>query len=115
MPGHKDWLHKAASDLKAAKLLLVDDDTLPNAAYNTHQCAEKGLKGYLVFNHRQVHRTHDLELLLKLCAEIHPEFIMLKEDVKFLNPYVTDSRYPDDRFSIDKEEADMAEKKAARV
>src|SRR5438876_7052251 len=115
MPGHKDWVHKAASDLKAARLLLVDEDTLPNSAYNAHQCAEKALKAYLVFNQRQVHKTHDLELLLKLCTEIHSEFINLKEDVKTLNPYVTDSRYLDDRFSIDQAEAEVAVKKAARI
>jgi len=115
MPGHKDWLYKAACDLKAARLLLSDDDTLPNAAFNTHQCAEKALKGYLVFNRKQIHKTHDLELLLKLCSEINTDFIALKEEVKFLNPYVTDSRYPDDRFSIDHDEANEAIKKATKI
>ena len=102
--------------MKAArKLLKDDDDTLGNAAYNLHQCAEKALKGYLVFKQTRINKTHDLELLVKLCIEIEQDFIALKEEVKQLNPYATDSRYPDDYFKIDRTEVEEAILKTTKI
>ena len=40
MPGIKDWLRKASSDLKAAKKLSDDDETFDCSVFHTHQCAE---------------------------------------------------------------------------
>jgi len=48
MPGIKDWLQKASSDLKLATKSLGDDETLDPAAYLTHQCAEKSLKAFFI-------------------------------------------------------------------
>ena len=38
-----------------------------------------------------------------------------KEDVKKLNPFAVQSRYPDDRFYIDRDEAEAAVKRAKRI
>lgn len=105
MPGHNDWLKKAQSDLKMArKGLKDDDDTLDCVVYHTHQCAEKALKGYYVFKGKPVDRTHDLEYLLKMCCEIDFDFFSLKNHVQKLNPFAVQSRYPDDRFYVDRQE-----------
>ena len=116
MQGHDDWLKKSLSDLKMAKKgLKDDDDTLDCAVYHVHQCAEKVLKSYFAFKNKTIERTHDLEYLLKICSEIDFDFLALKEDVKKLNPFAVQSRYPDDRFCIDRYEAEEAVKRAKKV
>ena len=116
MPGYKDWLKKALSDLKMAKKgMSDDDDTLDCVAYHTHQCVEKALKGYFISKGEMIEKTHDLEYLLKLCCKEDFDFITLKNEAEKLNPFSTQSRYPDDRFSIDRQEAEAAIKMAKRV
>jgi len=46
---HKNWIKKAANDLRSSKVL-VNEDILDTAVYHTQQSAEKALKGYLVYN-----------------------------------------------------------------
>ena len=116
MPGVKDWIAKASGDLKAAKKLVKDDDdTLDSAAYFTQQTAEKAFKAYLIFKQQPVPKTHDLEKLLKDCMKHDNRFDHLREDAEVLAPYATYSRYPDDRFNIDREEVDEAIKRAERI
>jgi len=116
MQGHNDWLKKSLSDLKMAKKgLKDDDDTLDCVVYHSHQCAEKALKSYFVFKNKGLERTHDLEYLLKMCSEIDFDFLILKDDVKKLNPFSVQSRYPDDRFYIDREEAEYTIKIAKKI
>lgn len=109
MPGVRDWIAKAAGDLKSSKKLIKDDDdTLDSAAYFTQQSAEKALKAYLIFHQQPIPRTHDLEKLLKDCIKHDASFDKLRECAEFLAPYATYTRYPDDRFNIDREEVDKA-------
>jgi HEPN domain-containing protein len=113
MPGYNDWLEKAASDLRSAQKLTKDgDDTLDTAVYHTQQCAEKALKAYLVFKNQPIPRTHDLQKILELCAQLDFSFKILLNDALDLLPFATYSRYPDDRFFIEREEAIEAIEKA---
>ena len=114
--GHEAWLAKATSDLKMARKGIKDDDeTLDGAAYHTHQCMEKALKGYLVCKGASIKRTHDLEWLLELCMVFDINFSKLMTIAENLNPYALYSRYPDDRFSIDRTEVKEAIKNAVIV
>lgn len=115
MHEHEFWLGKAASDLKSAKILSADADTADNAIYHTQQCAEKALKGYLVFRKQAVTKTHDLEILLKLCIGFDNEFFALKAEASFLKPYGIIFRYPDSRFFPGHEEVLEAIKKSKKV
>lgn len=116
MPGVKDWLIKASGNLKAAKKLIKDDDeTLDLAAYATQQSAEKALKAYLIFKQQPVTKTHDLERLLALCIAHDATFACLRESAEFLSPYATYTRYPDDRFYIDRDEANQAIKHSEMI
>lgn len=69
----------------------------------------------MVFKHQAVPRTHDLEKILELCAQLDPSFKSLMSDAIDLLPYATYSRYPDDRFVIDREEALAAIQKAKMI
>ncbi len=105
MPGVKDWIAKATGDLRAAKKLIKDDDyTLDMAAYSTQQSAEKSLKAYLIFKKQAIPRTHDVEKLLMDCIKHDNTFDILRKDAELLSPYATYTRYPDDRFNVDREE-----------
>lgn len=115
MHEHEFWLGKAASDLKSAKMLSTNDETADNAIYHTQQCAEKALKGYLVFKKQPILKTHDLEILLKLCISFDVDFFGLKAESTFLKPYGVLFRYPDSRFFPGLQEVLEAIKKAERV
>ena len=54
MPGVKDWLKKASSDLKASRKLSDDNETLDCSVFHTHQCAEKALKTSCITNRNLV-------------------------------------------------------------
>lgn len=102
MPGVKDWVKKASSDLRASKKLSDDGETFDCAVFHTHQCAEKSLKAFIVLSQRAIPKTHDFRFLLEHCAEIDAEFMLLREECKVLNSYGHDARYPNDFFYVDK-------------
>ncbi len=116
MTGHDAWLLKALSNLKSAKKLIQDDnETLDTAAYHTQQCAEKALKAFLAFKNQHIPYTHDLQRLLELCSKHDKTFKILLNDALDLLPYATYSRYPDDKFFIDREEVLQSIKKATTI
>lgn len=109
MPEHNAWLYKALSDLRSAEKLFKDDDeTLDTAAYHTQQCVEKALKAFLLFNHKNPPKTHDLEKLLELCVIFDSTLRALSDDIISLIPYATYSRYPDDYFEISRIDVEIA-------
>lgn len=115
MPGHKDWVRKAHGDLKLARAGASDPETIDTAAYLCHQSAEKALKAFLVFLHQPIPKIHDLEQLLLSCIKSEPLFQTLQHECDYLNPYAINSRYPDDRFSIDQTEITAALEKATKI
>ena len=64
--------------------------------YHCQQAAEKALKAYLTDQNAIVRKTHDLEVLIGLCAEYDPSFENLADAADILNPYATEFRYPGD-------------------
>ena len=61
MPSSKAWIFKAKSDLPLAEKGVKDDDlTLDTAIYQTKQCAEKALEGFLAYHDNPLIKTHDL-------------------------------------------------------
>jgi HEPN domain-containing protein len=86
-----------------------------SSTIHTHQCVEKALKGYLLFKCVLAKKTHALEYLLELCWEHDVDFFILKNDVKKLDPFATQSRYPDDSFLVDRKEAEEAIKIAKKI
>ncbi len=98
---HENWLTIADQDLYAAAKLLKDDDiTLAASTYYTQQCAEKALKAFLAFHNCPIRKTHDLIELIKDCCEFDQEFSQLIATATDLNPFATDSRYPDDQMFL---------------
>lgn len=90
----EDWLSKADQDMRAAQRLQGDESLFEATCFHYHQAAEKYLKAFLDSLNARVPRTHDLETLLGLCAESHPEFSRLADEALYLNPFYIAARYP---------------------
>jgi HEPN domain-containing protein len=95
MQEHEMWLDYAENDLKMAKISLKEDAVISSAFFLTQQCAEKALKGFLIFHDRPAKKIHDLVSLLKNCESLDSSFEVLRNQVIGLNPFVTQYRYPD--------------------
>jgi len=113
----KKWILKAENDLKIAK----DEITMENPAtdaicFHAQQCAEKYLKAYLIFNNKEVRKTHDIAELISLCSEIDPEFSKINQiDVVSLTDYAVEIRYAEDFYFPSVEEAKYAIELAEKV
>jgi len=88
------WLIKAKDDLSWAEDSFKTKH-FSGTCFLSQQIAEKCLKSYLFFKGEKIIRTHNLLRLLFRCKKFEPYFEKLKADVKTLNAYYTDTRYPD--------------------
>ena len=76
-------------------------------------CAEKYLKAYLQEHDQDIPKIHKLFDLLKLCKEIDTSLEILLPDLKELERFSVNVRYPG--TSADKDEARIAFKAAQAV
>jgi HEPN domain-containing protein len=114
----EDWIKKAESDLSSSKIL--KDYVLPHldtSVYHAQQCAEKALKGFLVFKGLAVIKKHDLNFLLTQCENIDSGFWALSMEAASLTPYDTAYRYPgiSPDFEPEQAEAENAIKDAEKI
>jgi HEPN domain-containing protein len=92
-----DWFAKADADLRAAELVLEDEEALSEiACYHAQQCAEKYLKGYLVSRGVTFKLVHELAYLVRLSSECDGDFESLLGLAAELEDYASDVRYPID-------------------
>ena len=115
-PGTPDeWLRHGQSDLALARLGRGSGDILPGQiCFHAQQAAEKYLKAFLCFNDVIPPRTHSIEQLLELCAELNERFSDLVAETAFLTDYAAELRY-DIGFWPDKSEAEAASEAADRI
>jgi len=93
----REWYKFAMRDLDSAKHLCnMHPKPLEIICYLLQQSAEKMLKGFLVANEIEPPKTHDLQKLLKICADISDSFEILYDVCKDLNPYGVQPRYPNE-------------------
>ncbi len=98
----RQWLAKAEEDIKCAEILLSHEERLGNSiGFHCQQVVEKSLKGFLEEKDIKFPRTHDLAELIDLCAKNDSEFSKLSEELKILEPFAVDARYPEDENFID--------------
>jgi HEPN domain-containing protein len=69
--------------------------------YLCHQRTEKFLKAYLAYHGRAIPKTHDIERLIGLCAQVEPSFNTLRVPSEILRPYGIDIRYTSDKSQAD--------------
>ncbi len=112
----RNWLRKAQSDLKSARRLSASDDPIYDTAiYHCQQCAEKVVKGFLVFHDAKVEKTHDVAELIEIAAQIETSFQSWLDKGEFLTPFATEYRYPADEFEPEAETFEAALKEATAL
>ncbi len=96
----KKWIQLAELDLKSAKDLLNNNEPVTSAiCFHCQQTVEKYLKAFLIYNQKEISRTHDLTFLINQCIKIDEEFKILFElEVDTLTFYAVELRYPDDFY-----------------
>jgi len=106
----KKWILKAENDLKIAKDEILTKDPATDAiCFHAQQCVEKYLKAYLIYNDKEITKTHDILFLIKQCSLIDYEFKYLLEiNADSLTSYAVEIRYPDDFYFPDIQEAKEA-------
>ena len=109
------WLRYAAEDLTTAETLLAQAHVPPRqACWHAQQAAEKALKAVLIFLQIDFRRTHDLNVL----RDLLPERWQLKTalpDLKDLNRWAVEARYPEKMREATKAEASTAVEQARSV
>lgn len=92
----KDWILKAESDLKIGKDEMLTDAPVTDAiCFHMQQAVEKYLKAFLVFNNREIRKTHDIAELVEACKEIDSDFDYLYEiRADKLTMYAVEFKYP---------------------
>ena len=112
----RQWVAKAENDLRNAEhtLTLQEECPFDTVCFHAQQCAEKHLKGLLVFRSIDFPKTHDLVILLRLLGAAESIAIEVDE-VQPLNRYTIEARYPGDWEPITRPEAEEAVAIARRV
>ncbi len=112
----KQWLDIAEEDLNVAKLGLSVSSGVSYRIITFHspQCAEKYLKGFLVFQNIEFPYTHNITTLLDLCSSIDESFEELR-DAELLTSYATANRYPGEYDKLRKRDALNSIKLAEKV
>ncbi len=101
----EQWLEKANHDLIAARLIIdASPIILDVACFHCQQAVEKYLKAFLVFKKLDFPKTHNLDLLLKSCADINPVFAVI--DLFNMEDFAVRGRYPHDFISPTTEETE---------
>lgn len=93
----KKWLTSSKHDLDVAFLLFRDGGFTDTVCYFCHQTAEKGLKTLLIANNIfDFPHTHRLKNLLKQSACFNPQLKEFEKNVKQLDKYYIETKYPPD-------------------
>ncbi len=91
----REWIEHARSDLKYARLGEAHPEVLSNqAAFHAQQLAEKALKAVLVLRGIPFPKTHDVKDLIQRWTKAGFIWPADLADIKSLNPYAFEMRYP---------------------
>ena len=92
-----EWLRKADLDLLTVDRLSSEDAFRDVVAFHAQQAAEKYLKALLTCNQIEFPKTHELRRLLELLSVAEPELVAGLADIRWLEPFGVEVRYPGDR------------------
>ena len=110
------WYKKADEDIYVAQQLIQDETYTPTSAicFHCQQCAEKYLKGLLLFRGVEFPKSHDLVHLIGLLADQQLVEEVL-EKANALNDYAIEPRYPGDLCPLSLAEATEALENATAI
>lgn len=104
------WIRKADNDLMVADHELGHQQPTTDAiCFHCQQACEKYLKAFLIFHGLEFPKTHSLARLIKLCADIDPNFSQMEQwNVDILTEYATTVRYAEEFYTPTLQEAQKA-------
>lgn len=112
----REWLRRAALDLRAAEHdLLADPPLLEDSLFHCQQVAEKAEKALLQWHDVAFRKTHDLAEIGRQCAELDASLTALLERAASLSDYAWEFRYPGDAEEPTPDEVQAALALAGRV
>jgi HEPN domain-containing protein len=112
----RQWVEKAENDLKTAAhtLKLGAECPTDTVCFHAQQCVEKYLKALLVFEGKDISKTHHISALMRMLpATIRPNLSPPEQEL--LTDYAVSTRYPGDYEAIPLAEARHAVQIARRV
>jgi|SRR2546422_853218 len=102
----REWLQKAALDLRGARIDLdAKPPLLEDALYHCQQAVEKALKGLLAWHDVAFRKTHSLEELGASCEKVEPTLKAVVDAAVPLTEFAWVFRYPGDHPTPTVEEA----------
>ena len=112
----RQWIERAREDLRLSNHAMTMSTAIPYrlVAYHAQQCAEKCLKAYLVAGLTDFPYTHNIGVLLELCAKT-ASWIPKVNDAATLSSYAITARYPGGADRVTKREAVVTISIAERV
>ena len=110
-----EWIYKALSDLRSAKILVdSSEESYDQVCFLAQQAIEKLLKAYLIKNNLGTSKTHDLLKLITDCSKINNSFLQWNNiTLSRITSYAVDFRYPGETAT--KEEANEAHELADKL
>ncbi len=112
----RQWVEKAENDFKNAThtLKLGSECPTDTVCFHAQQCVEKYLKALLVYDGKEISRTHHISELMRLLpARLRPQLSPYEQEL--LTDYAVSTRYPGDYEAIPLSEARRAVQIARRV
>jgi len=91
----REWLHKAAEDVRTAEVSCAAEPPLLDAAvFHCQQAAEKAIKGFLTLHARVFDKTHSIEKIGALALAVDPTLRAAIDRAAPLTEYAWKFRYP---------------------
>ncbi|MBI2591167.1 MAG: HEPN domain-containing protein [Candidatus Brennerbacteria bacterium] len=112
---YKNWFKKAEEDELSINSILKEGGAFSTACFLSQQMAEKYLKGLLVFYNKEFLKVHDLIELETLLIKDNSKIKEFHNDLKLLNRYYIETRYPGDYPEFNFEEAQKSYEAAKRI
>ncbi len=111
-----DWINKAETDMKCAKILFEHDGGNDAVAFHCQQAIEKALKAIILYLFSTLESGHSLLYLCKKVITKLPQFSTYLEGCIFVNQYYIETRYPNETpVTVSNEEAMQCLKYAENV
>jgi len=110
-----EWILKGQNDLETAEILLRENGPTDTLCFHCQQAVEKFLKAYAVFSGTRFEKIHDLWKLAKLAGKTNKKILEFEKELKSLNAYYIESRYPSDTATYSPRECREALNSANKI
>ncbi|RJQ46553.1 MAG: HEPN domain-containing protein [Nitrospiraceae bacterium] len=116
LPDILEWTSKAEQDYQTAiTMARKRKKPVPDiVGFHSQQCIEKYLKAFLVPKKLDFPKTHDLIELLEIAIAKDPLIEVYRKDLRILNPFSVQFRYPGESATLKESETALKTMKKVR-